>query len=201
MLAHTRVFLQLPYFVFLVLTEVYSPPHQALNSWKEIWGDKTGHLELSDVPSAIITALRASPVVSMFDGSAAARERVARATAAKLSQAAASVSTAEGWAEYRRENMLYREDGDGGIDTSLGHSHRQCDGDDHEDGSSDARGGGGGAEIALRTTVLVGLPGSGVLSLAAAVLRFSSGRVDWTPVMFSPAGEGVDEQEFENAIS
>lgn len=139
----------------------------------------------------------------MFDGSAAARERAARAIATELSQAAASVSTAEGWAEYRPKIMRYREGGGGGgggLDSSLGHTQWRCDGDDHLDGSSDARGG-GGAETALRTTVLVGLPGSGVLSLAAAVLRFSSGGVDWTPVMFSPADEGVDEQEFETAIS
>lgn len=149
---------------------------------------------MSDVPSAIITALRASPIVSMFDGSAAARERAVRATAAELSQAAANVSTAEGWAEYRPDSKLYRE-GDGGNASSPGDSQQR--GDDHE-GPSAAT---GGAGTTLRTTVLVGLPGSGVLSLAAAVLRFSSGGVDWTPVIFSPAGEGVDEKEFESAIS
>lgn len=149
---------------------------------------------MSDVPSAIITALRASPIVSMFDSSAAARERATRATAAELSQAVVNISTAEGWAEYRPESKLYRE-GNGGVDSSL-EDNQQRD-DDHE-GPSAAR---CGAEQTIRTTVVVGLPGSGVLSLAAAVLRFSSGGVDWTPVMFSPAGEGVDEKEFESAIS
>ena len=147
---------------------------------------------MSDVPSAIITALRAPPVVNMFDSSIASRERAVRAIAAELSQVAGSVNTAEGWAEYRTESKLY---GEGGVDSSLDATQRR---DDDREGSSAAR---GDAETTLRTTVLVGLPGSGVLSLAAAVLRFSSGEVDWTPVIFSPAGEGVDEQEFQNAIS
>lgn len=57
----------------------------------------------------------------------------------------------------------------------------------------------------LPTTVLLGLPGSGVLSLAAAVLQFSSRSVDWAPVVIvlpSPVDDqgGIDEWDLGEAI-
>lgn len=194
---------------------------------------------MADVPDAVFSALRAAPIGSMFDSSAAARERVVRVTAAELSQAVADASVAEGWAEYLFPPESKCSGESGGVDnSSLDASQRR---DNDNGGNFSATGGifsvvGGNSSVVggkfpaekrncsaagkkisscegdfsatgsitegrLRTTVLIGLPGSGVLSLAAAVLRFSSGGADWTPIIFNPSGEGIDEQEFAGVIS
>lgn len=160
---------------------------QALNSWKEIGSDShVGRIGHSDVPAEILAMLCAPPGVagmtlSGTSTSTAERERAVKAVASDLSRTVARLHVAQLTAEYHRGRPVVGTGGDAS----------SCSADD---------GGNILCKTTLKTSVLVGLPGSGVLSLVAAVLRFSSGEVDWTPVVFVSARQGVDELELGKAI-
>lgn len=161
-------------------------PLQVLNSWKEIGsGSQVGSLDASDIPAKMLAMLCEPPGVvgmTLSSTTAAERERAVKVVAADLSSVAARLNAAQLTAEYY------------GIFSAMdtGGAASSCD---TIDGGGSIR-----RKTIMKTTVLVGLPGSGVLSLAAAVLRFSSGEVDWTPVVFVSTQEGVDGLELEKAI-
>lgn len=146
-----------------------------------------GSLDASAIPAKMLAMLCEPPGVvgmTLSSTTAAERERAVKVVATDLSRVAARLNVAQLTAEYYGGRSAMDN---GGAASS-------CSTTDGVGGSSIRR------KTAMKTTVLVGLPGSGVLSLAAAVLRFSSGEVDWTPVVFVSAQEGVDELELEKAI-
>lgn len=132
----------------------------------------------------------ASPALDILHSSPSSREQAVQIAAADLSRATADLSAAQLWAEYLPASKNNGRGTTGELNST--NKYRQHD---HGRLSSTE-----GDVEALRATVLLGLPGSGVLSLAAVVLRFSSGENDWTPIVFSPSGHGIDELELENTI-
>lgn len=138
-------------------------------------------------------------------GGSDARERVSTtviAAAAKLALKTSSLNAAVLSAEYRiataktktREDDCGRSGGDAKFtDTVLWDGAAIASVEDIDRGVMPA--------TYVPATVLLGLPGSGVLTLAAAILRFSSAEIDWAPiVVFTPVDDGIDELDLHEAI-
>lgn len=156
-----------------------------------IRGEDIGHFDASNIPIAMRAVLCAAPLVGMLTSSASTRERVINVAAANLSTEVADLNAAALWAEYL---PTFKTEFDSGRDAVVGLENEE---------RGDGRGGvciSNGSLQILRTTVLLGLPGSGVLSLAAAVLRFLSEGVDWIPIVVNLTGKGVDELGLLKAI-
>lgn len=176
------------------------PALQTMASWKEVRDDGLGGLALTDVPPVMLATLD-----YCGDGSAGGgggeKARAFNATsaaAAKLVLKTASLNVTAWAAEYQATTTTEQQgtgQNDGGAGISAGN-------ETYESSLSLVR---GNADTACTTrvpvTLFLGLPGSGVLSLAAAVLQFSSGEIDWAPaVVVAAVGEGINELELHNAI-
>lgn len=189
-----------------------SPPFQAFSFWKETGAHAVGDLGTSDIPSPILSVIHDSWLIGNgISSNARVKEEALENAAAKLSLITQDLNSAQLWDAERASplNKPPRKKGskctDNG-DNDSGREGRQGRSEsDNDDRPNDRKGSGKIAwrdedETPMSTTVLIGLPGSGVLTLAAAVLRFSSGAIDWIPVVFNALGKGLDGPELLRAI-
>lgn len=135
-----------------------------------------------DIPSDIL--INIGNVVMTVENAGERASRVAGATAARLSRVAADVDVALLTMEYQIANELGRDRA-----PNVVHRGHETSPRDDED-----------AGMFFPVTLLLGLPGSGVLSAAATILQFSSAEIRWKLVMFTPSRPGIDEIELGRAI-
>lgn len=169
--------------------------------WKEVRDDGLGGLALTDVPPVMLATLYYYGGGS-GDGRGGEKERAFDATGAmvaKLVLKTASLNVNAWAAEYQATNTTEQQGMMGEDDVGAANS---AENGTYKSSLRLVRANAGTAcATRVPVTVLLGLPGSGVLSLAAAVLRFSSGEIEWAPpVVVAAVGEGIDELELHNAI-